>query len=172
MILFRKPLLKWREPKAVKDAKDRLSVKSWKFQLAYAMVLALMLLLIWSISSYSPTNKVPPFHVACLLAFLGAIVMGYVIPWLYRYMESDIRLYDNRIFLLLTHQTCRFNSLDTCEIRPFMDEFNKDSVLVIKPYEGSPFYIGIESALTDELEKTLKSIHVHVVRNNMPLCLG
>lgn len=166
MLLFRKLLLKWREPKAVMDSKRRKSKNIWKLQLLFAMALALFFFIGWVLTSHALS-----FQVFFPLELLISIGIAYVIPWSYRFANSDIRLYDDRILFMFTHQIHYFKSLDTCEIRPFMDEFNKDSVLVIKSYEGKNIYIGIETVLADELEKILKSIHVHVVRNNTPLCL-
>ena len=160
--------LKWREPKNVRHAREKITIRSASHtrRLIYILITSGALILPWCAAKLNPVKNHPwPLSIAMPVALASGVFFVYGMPWLRRLCPSLIRVTDRGILAVIGNrgQIWKYKDIQKCSLASNEIGDETVSVLAITSSRGKTTLLGIdESVAIDELTQILSRHDVSV----------
>ena len=164
--LIPKAKLEWKEPKAIRKARDQMDKKSlspW-FKPGVVVFSAAFLMLNWWLARQNPNKTPPDLHNALLLALFGGTFFAYGIPWMLSLCPSYIRIFEHGISRVIGNSASlwKFKDISRCEFASVESGESRQSALVIHTTKAKRIILGIPDELAAQAKQVLTEMNVKI----------
>lgn len=164
--LLPKRHLEWKEPKAVRVAREQVETESlspW-FRPGAILIVVALCMTNWWLALRNPGKTPPPLTVALSLSTGFGVFLVYIVPWFFRFCPSYIRIFDKSITRVIGNSaTCwQFKNIDHCEIVSIANDGRAEPALLIHTVKGKRALIGVPADLVSKVTDVLSGLNVKV----------
>lgn len=164
--LIPKRHLEWKEPKAVRMAREQTEADSRPPWLKPGVLLVVVAVCMadWWFALHNPGKKPVSLPVALSLASGGGFFLVYVVPWCFRFLPSHISVFDKSITRVVGNSAAswQFKDIDRCEVLSIAVDGRAEPALLIHTLKGKRVMIGLPADLVPKVTDVLSSLNVRI----------